>query len=148
MLQKQPGKVGFHFQDRVSVRLTERRKLKDFLRFMIAKEKHTLCSLEVIFCSDKTLLGINREFLQHDYYTDIITFNLREDAGKPIEGEIYISVDRVRENAQVLNETQRVELHRVIFHGLLHLCGYKDKTDKEIRLMRKMESFYLKQYLY
>jgi len=90
------------------------------------------------------LLAINREFLGHDYYTDIITFNLAEDS--KIEGEVYISLDRIRENARSLKQPLYVELHRVMFHGVLHLCGYRDKTKREIQLMREKESKYL--YLY
>jgi rRNA maturation RNase YbeY len=97
-----------------------------------------------VFCSDRELLKINRTFLKHDFYTDIITFDLSES--KTIQGEIYISVDRVRDNARKLETTFNSELHRVIFHGALHLCGYKDK-DKQSRLkMRVREEYYLNQY--
>lgn len=102
-------------------------------------------SLTYIFCSDEYLLGINRQFLRHDYYTDIISFNLAAKKA-PVEGEIYISLDRVKDNARQLKLPFKQELHRVIFHGALHLCGYKDKLRKDITLMRKMEDFYLKKY--
>lgn len=99
-----------------------------------------------MFCSDEFLLQINREYLQHDYYTDIITFDL-SDPGGPVRGEIYISVDRVRENAKDLGTTLRKELLRVIFHGALHLCGYKDKTRQEQARMRDLEEKYLALYI-
>ena len=103
-------------------------------------------SLDVIFCTDDYLLEINRDFLKHDYYTDIITFNLAPPK-YPVVAELYISVDRVRENAEALCISFKAEVHRVIFHGILHLCGYKDKTKKETSLIRKKENLLLTQYL-
>ncbi len=88
-----------------------------------------MAELQYIFCSDAYLLDINREYLQHDFFTDIITFDLSEK-GQPINAEIYISVERVRDNAANYNSSFRKEIHRVIFHGVLHLCGYKDKSQK------------------
>jgi rRNA maturation RNase YbeY len=125
--------------------LKDRRRLKACLQALFKKEKTSIERLSYIFCTDKYLLQINQQFLQHNDYTDIITFNL---AGRksPVEGEIYISLDRVRENASLLNEYFYRELHRVIFHGALHLCGYKDKTYKESKLMRQKEDYYLDQY--
>ena len=90
-------------------------------------------------------MEMNRRFLKHDYYTDIISFSLSETA-RQIEGEIYISIDRVRENAQKRQLTLHEELHRVIFHGALHLCGYKDKSEKEKKVMTEAENKYLKSY--
>lgn len=101
--------------------------------------------LSYVFCTDEYLLTINRDFLQHDYYTDIITFELSEP-GQPVMGEIYISIDRVRDNAKIHQESFQRELHRVIFHGALHLCGYRDKTKKEQEEMRRKENEYLKRY--
>src|SRR6202000_2206007 len=91
---------------------------------------------------DDYLREINRQYLDHDYYTDIITFDLSEK-GQSINAEIYISVDRVRENARKFGSSLRQELHRVIFHGALHLCGYKDKTSAQEKEIRKMEEKYL-----
>ena len=142
MLDKDVPPIQFHFQHKGD--LKDRRKLKIFLGSSFKKEGFRLGSLHFIFCSDKALLAINREFLGHDYYTDIITFNLAEN--NTIEGEIYISLDRVRENARNLDEPVYMELHRVIFHGVLHLCGYRDKTRREIQLMREKESKYLSGY--
>ena len=125
--------------------LTSRLKLKLFLLELFKKEKTALSSLHYIFCTDDYLLKINQEFLQHDFFTDIITFNL---AGKkaPVEGEVYISIDRVRENAKTLAIPFPQELHRVIFHGALHLCGYKDKKKVDIVEMRKSENSCLSAY--
>jgi probable rRNA maturation factor len=92
-------------------------------------------------------LQVNRDFLRHDYYTDIITFDLSDGPQAPISGEIYISVDRVRDNAQRLGTTVKEELHRVIFHGALHLCGYKDKKPADAKAMRAAEDRWLSVYL-
>jgi probable rRNA maturation factor len=96
-----------------------------------------------IFCTDNYLLQINKDFLGHDYYTDIISFGLA-GPGQPVEAEIYISVDRVRDNARNLEQPFRRELLRVIFHGALHLCGYRDKKKSEITIMRQKEDQYLR----
>ncbi len=97
--------------------------------------------LVFVFCSDEFLLNMNREYLQHDYYTDIITFDYSE--GGKLAGEMYISYDRIIDNAKDLKVRELDELHRVIIHGVLHLCGYKDKTKKEEEKMRKAEEFAL-----
>jgi rRNA maturation RNase YbeY len=123
----------------------DRTRLKRFLVALFKRERKPLAELQYIFCSDPYLLDINRQFLHHDFYTDIITFNLAEK-GQPTQGEIYISVDRVRDNAQNFDSSLKRELHRVIFHGALHLCGFKDKTPKEELEMRKMEEKYLALY--
>lgn len=135
--------VDFHFLEAAS--LKDRQILKTFLRSIFKREGTKLESLRYIFCSDKYLLGINRQYLNHNDYTDIITFNL-SDSPASVNGEIYISVDRVKENAQKFNTSFRQELHRVIFHGALHLCGYKDKSSKDERLMREKENQYLALY--
>jgi rRNA maturation RNase YbeY len=137
------AKIQFHILQKVS--LEERTRLKQFLIALFRREKKPLAELTYIFCSDQRLLEINRQFLQHDFYTDIITFPLASP-GQPISGEIYISVDRVRENAAAFGSSVRKELHRVIFHGALHLCGYKDKSPRDEKLMRKMEDKYLELY--
>lgn len=124
--------------------LKNRKALKEFISGVFIEEKKRLTSLQIIFCSDEFLLGINRQYLQHDYYTDIITFDL--GTKKQIEGEVYISIDRVRENTQLMQRSFKEELHRVIFHGILHLCGYKDKLKKEIVEMRSLEDRLLHLY--
>lgn len=98
-----------------------------------------------VFCTDDALLKKNIAFLNHDTLTDIITFDLSEDEEKLL-AEIYISIERVRENALLFDVSYKQELHRVIFHGMLHLCGFKDKTDKESGEMRLQESACLQQY--
>jgi rRNA maturation RNase YbeY len=137
------ARIQFHILQKIS--LEERTRLKQFLITLFKKEKKALAELSYIFCSDQRLLEINRQFLQHDFYTDIITFPL-SDPGQPISGEIYISVDRVRDNAIEFGSSIRKELHRVIFHGALHLCGYKDKSPRDEKLMRKMEDKCLELY--
>jgi len=100
--------------------------------------------LNYIFCSDEYLLDINKKFLKHDYLTDIITFDLSEQNG--VTGEVYISLDRVRDNAKTFDSTFSDECLRVIIHGALHLCGYKDKNKIDKKEMRKKENFYLNIY--
>jgi probable rRNA maturation factor len=138
------SKVCFFFQG-VKITLTNRNKLKRYILSIFKNEGKKIASLNYIFSTDKTLLEINRQFLLHDFYTDIITFDLSES--KNIQAEIYISVDRVKENAFQLGVSFKSELHRVIFHGVLHLCGYKDKKAAEKVKMRNKEEFYLAHYL-
>jgi rRNA maturation RNase YbeY len=135
-------KVAFRSADR-TLRLQGKTALKDFVARIFKKEKTALGSLTYIFCSDEFLLQMNRDFLQHDYYTDIITFGLSVP-GQPVEAEVYISLDRVRDNAASLGITYKEETFRVIFHGALHLCGYKDKKKSEIVTMRAKEDQYLR----
>jgi probable rRNA maturation factor len=134
-------KVFFHYADR-RLTIKAKTKIKEVVHSIFKKEKLTLQRIDYIFCSDEYLLEINRQFLNHDYYTDIITFNLSES--KEITGEVYISLDRVKENAGLLNVAFLDELVRVVFHGALHLCGYKDKKKSDIELMRSNENYYIK----
>ena len=123
----------------------DKKGLKQFIELLFKKEKKGLYELTYVFCSDEYLLGINRDFLQHDYYTDIITFDLSENP-KQIIGEIYVSIDRIKDNAKTLNTSLKEETLRVLFHGALHLCGYKDKAKTDIIKMRKKEEQYLSLY--
>lgn len=107
----------------------------------VASEGHELNRLDIVFCSDEFLLEINRNHLDHDYYTDIITFPLNDN---PLIAEIYISIDRVQENAAGLHVSFEDELHRVMIHGVLHLCGYDDHEDSDIIVIRKKEEEYLR----
>lgn len=125
--------------------LGNRVALKRFLEKQINKEGIKIDRLQYVFCSDKHLLGMNKQYLNHDYYTDIISFDLSEIKGQLI-GDIYISVDRVKENAKTHQSTQGNELLRVIFHGALHFCGYKDKKLADAKLIRSMEDRWLKTY--
>jgi len=128
-----------------SITLSNRKKLKLFIEKTFKQNRRKLISLAIIFCTDEYLLDINKRFLQHDYYTDIITFNLAENLDT-VEGEIYISVDRIKENALSNKVSKKDELHRVIFHGVLHLCGYSDKSKVDKKVMTLMEDKTLKSY--
>ena len=138
--------VNFFYQE-VQFSFGNRGKLKEFLGDLFKKEGHRLESLNVIFCTDEALLEINRSFLQHDYYTDIITFPLSRK-GQPVQAELYISIDRIRDNARQGKVSFKEELHRVMFHGCLHLTGYGDKSSQQIKKMREREDHYLCLYLY
>ncbi|HSF88937.1 MAG TPA: rRNA maturation RNase YbeY [Saprospiraceae bacterium] len=116
-------------------------RLIHWIHDTVEAEGHELNRLDIVFCSDEFLLEINRTHLDHDYYTDIITFPLNDD---PLIAEIYISIDRVQENATGLKISFEEELHRVMIHGVLHLCGYDDHEEEDIRVIRKKEEFYLK----
>ncbi len=133
-------KIAF-FWDDVSFTLPQRSKIKSWLRSVFSHENQELRLLNIIFTSDVKLLEINVKHLKHNYYTDIITFCLEED---PICAELYISVDRVKDNAEQLRIPFITELCRVMVHGSLHLCGYSDKTQDEILVMRNKEDYYLK----
>ena len=109
-----------------------------WIKAVIKQENQSLVALNYIFCTDTYLLQINQDFLNHDYYTDIITFN-HSTKKRAIYGDIYISIDRVKENARNLSEDLDTEIHRVMIHGVLHLIGFKDKTERQRSQMRKKE---------
>ncbi|MFC5411265.1 rRNA maturation RNase YbeY [Larkinella bovis] len=111
---------------------------RQWLTALAKGEGFTVGELNYIFCSDDYLLQVNREYLDHDYYTDIITFDNSDEENR-LEGDIFISIDRVRDNAHQLNVPDEQELRRVLTHGLLHLCGYGDKTEEEALQMRRKE---------
>ena len=115
--------------------------LKKSINYLILSELKKEGNISLIFCSDRYLLEINNNFLKHNYFTDIITFNYVE--GNIISGDLFISAERVKENAKEFNTIWIKELYRVIFHGLLHLIGYNDKTEEEKIIMREKEDFYL-----
>jgi probable rRNA maturation factor len=131
------------FAPSVTISLKHRKKLKAILIQLILQERNIFQSGEVcvIFCDDHYLYSLNTEFLKHDTLTDIITFDYSE--GNKIYGDIFISIDRVKENAKTYSQPFRKEMSRVIIHGFLHLCGYKDKETKEKILMTRKENFYL-----
>ncbi|MDO6809144.1 rRNA maturation RNase YbeY [Zobellia galactanivorans] len=138
--------IDFHFNTDFSLENPE--KYSRWLEQLIESEQGSLEQLDYIFCSDEELLDMNQKYLSHDTYTDILTFDYTED--EAIAGDIFISVDRVRDNAQDLNTEFEEELRRVMAHGVLHLFGYKDKTDEEASLMRtkeeeKMAMFHVEQ---
>jgi probable rRNA maturation factor len=125
--------------------LRKRTELRKWISSIIRKEGYTLSSLNYIFCSDAYLLDLNIRHLRHHTLTDIITFDL-SSSKKNIEGEIYISMTRVKENAAIYKVPLSHELHRVIIHGALHLCGYKDKKPAEQKQMRAKEDYYLNMF--
>ena len=128
------------------VTIANRVALKSFIEKRVKKEGYSIETLTYVFCSDKYLLKMNKDFLSHNYYTDIISFDLSETPGNLI-GDVYISVDRVKENAKTLGTSLKEELHRVIFHGALHFCGYKDKKPADAKKMRQMEDRWLTAYM-
>lgn len=126
------------FTEDIKFSLPEKPQTRTWLKELAAQEGFKIGELNYIFCSDDYLLQVNRDHLDHDYYTDIITFDNSEDEDR-LEGDIFISVDRVRDNAQTLNVPEEQELRRVLAHGLLHLSGYGDKTETEATEMRRKE---------
>ena len=154
--------ITFHHAD-IKFSLRNRTALRKFIAEQVNQLTNQSINLSYIFCSDEYLLNINRQFLNHDYYTDIITFPLSADK-KHIDAEIYISIERVKENSSqyavggrqkakpanhqspITNHQFTSELHRVMFHGVLHLLGYKDKTKAQKAEMRKMEDTWLKKF--
>lgn len=132
--------IDFNLVD-ISFTLRNKTLVRNWIHKTIEREKKKPGDLSFNFCSDEYLLQVNREHLNHDYYTDIITFDF---CSHPfVSGDIYISLDRVKANAKTENTTATNELLRVIIHGVLHLCGYKDKKPSEARLMREKEDYYL-----
>ncbi|SEM98363.1 rRNA maturation RNase YbeY [Chryseobacterium taichungense] len=117
---------------------------KFWLEDIILSEGKKLGEINYIFCDDEYLLKVNQDYLQHDYYTDIITFDYVK--GRTISGEIFVSLQRISDNASTLSRDYEEELRRVLAHGVLHLSGYKDKTEEEEQLMRSKEDYYLAKY--
>ena len=136
-------KVTFNYLDS-DLPLKNKTIVKTFIPSIFKLENKGLNYINYIFCTDESLLVLNKQQLQHDYYTDILTFEL--SSTKNTEAEIYISVDRIKDNAKSLKQPLEKEILRVLFHGALHLCGYKDKTKKDEAKMREMEDFYIDKY--
>lgn len=124
------------FSEDTSFTLKNKNKHRDWLCTILVRFSKRVGNINFIFCSDDYLLEINRSYLDHDYYTDIITFPYTSD---PVSSDIYISIDRVKENAEDFGADHKDELRRVMAHGVLHLCGFGDKTEEEIIIMRKEE---------
>lgn len=144
MTKKGKKTIKFHYLKSNFI-FSNRTRLKSFIIKLIKTEGCSLEFINYIFCSDEYLIDLNRKYLNHDTYTDIITFQFSAPPLK-INSELYISIDRVRDNAKTFNTSFEIELHRVIFHGALHLCGYKDNTKGEKAQMRLLEEKYLNQY--
>jgi rRNA maturation RNase YbeY len=136
--------VLFSFED-VNVPGLDSEHFSLWLEQVVVNEGFKLDVVNLIFCSDDQLLKMNIDYLQHDYYTDIITFDYCE--GDLVCGDLFISIDRVIDNSSTLNTAYFEELLRVCVHGVLHLCGYKDKSDDDERLMREKENYYIKKYV-
>ena len=134
--------IQFFFEDIDPIEIDS--KTNEWLQKLIVFEGKKVGKINYIFLSDNGLLKVNRDFLQHDYYTDVITFDYVK--GKTISADIFVSLPRISENAISHSKDFKSELHRVLAHGLLHLCGYKDKTEEEITEMRSKEDFYLNIY--
>jgi probable rRNA maturation factor len=132
----------FFLSEGIDFKLHHPRKTSSWIKSTIKKEKRSLSTLTFIFCSDRYLHSLNVTYLHHKTLTDIITFDYSTDANR-IEGEIYISVERVMENAPKFKNSFNKELHRVIIHGVLHLLGYNDKRSSEKAQIRKKEEAYL-----
>jgi probable rRNA maturation factor len=130
------------FEEDVTYKLKDKLKVKQWIKDTIVAEGYKLQELTYIFCSDAYLLQINQRYLDHDTYTDIITFDNSEYEGE-IVGDIFISIPRIRENAVKFNVPEADELHRVIIHGALHLLGYKDKSPADNKNMTQKEDHYL-----
>ena len=130
------------FAEEVDLPNIDKLKLSQWIKSVIEKEGAKHESINIIFCDDEFLLRLNKEHLNHDYFTDIITFQYEQD---PIEGELYISIDRVKENASNIKIEYQTELHRVIIHGILHMLGYGDKSEDEKSMIRQKEDYYLQE---
>lgn len=135
----------YFFSTDNKIYLKNDKKVKLLLQQIFNVEKKSLQNLNIIFCSDTDLLNINAKYLKHDYLTDVITFDLSQE-NEPLIGEIYISVDRIKENAKVYGITYQRELLRVIIHGVLHLCGFGDNTKSKKNLIHAKEDHYLNLY--
>jgi probable rRNA maturation factor len=131
------------FSDEIPFKLKQRRKIISWIKSSLENEGYTLKTLNFIFCSDESLLAKNIQYLRHKTFTDVITFDLSEKK-RLIEGEIYISIDRIHDNALKFSKPFEDELHRVLIHGVLHLAGYRDKTADQKAAIRKREDYYLK----
>lgn len=120
-------------------------RVEEWIEQLISTEEKKIGNINYIFCDDEYLLKVNQDFLNHDYYTDVITFDYVK--GKTISGDIFISITRIKENAITLsdNDFER-ELIRVLAHGVLHLCGYKDKSEGDQKIMRAKENFYIDRF--
>ena len=130
------------FEEDIAFKLKNKTLVRQWITDTIIAEGFKLKELNYIFCSDAYLLQINQQYLDHDTYTDIVTFDNSEEEGKIIS-DIFISIERIRENAVKFNVTETTELHRVIIHGALHLLGYKDKSPGDKQKMTQKEDIYL-----
>ncbi|MDR1985236.1 MAG: rRNA maturation RNase YbeY [Prevotellaceae bacterium] len=133
------------FTENISFDIKNKSKIKHWINDVVKWENKNIGDINFIFCSDKYLLTINKDYLKHDYFTDVITFDFCD--GKKISGDIFISIDTVRANSVEYKQLFDEELHRVMIHGVLHLCSYQDSTKQESALMRSKENIYLKKLI-
>ena len=122
-----------------------KKELKRFVKELVANEGKQLKELSLVFTDDEYLLEVNKQYLNHDYFTDVITFDYSDFPN--VSGDVMISLDRVKDNAQSMNLDFETELYRVVFHGTLHLCGYKDKKKEDAAIMRSKEDFYIQMFV-
>ena len=134
------NEINIYFEDTEYFEI-DRNKIETAIEKLIIEESKMIGEVSVILCSDDYLLQINKQYLDHDYYTDIVTFDYVKD--NIISGDLYISTDRIKENAGKYDVDFSEELYRVVFHGILHLSGYDDKTDEEKDLIRSKENYYI-----
>ena len=134
--------INYFFEEISTIAINE--DISTWLEDIIVNEEKKLGKIQYIFCDDEYLLHVNREYLQHDFYTDIITFDYVK--GKKISGDIFVSLPRIKDNAVQLSTDENEELKRVLAHGILHLCGYKDKSEEEQTMMTEKEDYYLSKY--
>lgn len=133
--------ISFNYE--TEFKLQNENEISKWISSVITEEQFNEGEINYIFCDDEYLLKLNFEFLDHDTLTDIISFDYT--LGKQINGDIYISVERVKENADEFKVDFSSELNRVMVHGVLHYCGFKDKSEEDVRLMRLKENYYIKQ---
>ena len=122
-----------------------KKDLKEAVKSLAINEGKVLKDLSLVFTDDDYLLEVNKQYLNHDYFTDVITFDY--SVFPEVSGDVMISLDRVKDNAQSLNQSFELEFYRVVFHGVLHLCGYKDKSDADVIEMRAKEDFYINRFV-
>ncbi len=134
--------IHYFFEQTSPIEIPER--LSPWIEELIRNEGKKPGEITYILCDDEYLLKVNQDYLQHDYYTDVITFDYVK--GKTISGDIFVSLQRIKDNAETLSADVERELKRVLAHGVLHLCGYKDKTIEDAKKMREKEEFYLNLY--
>ncbi|MCA0152396.1 rRNA maturation RNase YbeY [Winogradskyella vincentii] len=134
--------INFNFE--TTLDLEDEKRLKEWIAEAVATEEFLVGEINYVFCSDEYLHKINLQYLNHDTYTDIISFDY--GVGNQLHGDIFISVDRVRENALKFEVDFKSELLRVLIHGILHFCGYKDKLENEVDAMRAKENYYISRY--
>ena len=138
------SRIFFH-NEAVKYLLLKKRNIRAWLSLVMAEEQKEAGEISYVFCSDDFLLQMNKQYLHADYFTDVITFDYCEE--NLVSGDIFISVDRVKENAKLYKQPFFSEMLRVILHGILHLCGHKDNTEKEQAKMREKEEYYLQKFV-